>query len=73
MAHYRCYFLGVHGKILRAEDIEAEAASEAIAISRKRCGEQAFASFEVWQQQRRLTRETIRARRPSPVSVHSPE
>ncbi len=57
MAHYRCFFLGLNGKIIQAEDLEAETASEAIEASRRLCTDRAFSSFELWERQHCLHRE----------------
>lgn len=59
MAHYRCYFLGRNGRIVQAEDIEAEAASEALQFCRGLCVTSGFFSLELWQAGVRLHKEAV--------------
>ena len=59
MAHYRCYFLDVDGKITAAaENVEAASDSEALALSRELFAVRPNSSgFELWQCKRRVHEE----------------
>ena len=58
MARYRCYFLGVNGKILVAEDIDASSDVDALDRARQSFSQwPMFPTFELWQGDNRIHKE----------------
>jgi hypothetical protein len=58
MPGYRCYFLGLDGKIVEAEPVEAEDDHAALTLCRRLFAERPqHTSFELWRDDRKLRRE----------------
>jgi hypothetical protein len=61
MARYRCYFIGSHGQLVGAENVDGANDEEAIAIARRLFAQKAYASgFELRQGQRRIATQEVR-------------
>ena len=58
MARYRCYFLGLNGKTLVAEDIEAGSDDCALDQARQSFSQWSmFPAFELWLDDKRIHKE----------------
>ena len=59
MPGYRCYFLGLDGKIVEAETVDAEDDELALTLCRRLFDERPqHTSFEVWRDDRKLRAES---------------
>jgi hypothetical protein len=59
MPGYRCYFLGLDGKIVEAEPVEAEDDHAALTLCRSLFAERPqYTSFELWRDDRKLSVES---------------
>jgi hypothetical protein len=59
MPGYRCYFLGLDGKIVEAEPVEADDELAALLLCRRLFAERPqHTSFELWRDDRKLRTES---------------